>query len=297
MIIIKEEKMKKFNVFTVVIASVLFFGCDLNELPEFNDKDAFVAFEEAKYSFREDAGVLKIPVMLPSANGVVAKVEYEIKDATAIEGEHFMIVGERTLNFTNENSTDTIFILAIDNERRAVDMSLVLELKDAGAIPLGNQAECYINIEDDEHPLANFVGTWECKGESYDDGAAQWNMYFTKDEKEENKLWIENLVLYGSNLPVYGIVNEDMTQIVVPVKQHIGKAPDDKSIAVILLEGYYGQSGNDIPEGGVITIDVIDDDQMEVMDWMESVAYGDPGGQNAYGYYNLFYPNVMLTKK
>ena len=79
-----------------------------------------------------------------------------------------------------------------------------------------------MTIEDDEHPLSFILGTMNAPGLDYFSGAPQsWTATFEKDADDLNKVWIYNICSGGCSpdYPVYGIVNEEKTEISIPVGQ------------------------------------------------------------------------------
>ena len=67
-----------------------------------------------------------------------------------------------------------------------------------------------------------------------------------------NKAWITNLVAeVHASTPLYGLVNEDMTELKIPVGQTVAVSTSYPSI---LFEGFYGPDGEtNIPDGGSVT--------------------------------------------
>jgi hypothetical protein len=153
-----------------------------------------------------------------------------------------------------------------------------------------------VTITDDEHPLLFILGTMQAAGESYYNGPETWNMTFAKDEKDISKIWISNLVNGGSSAstPVYGVVNEEKTEIRIPVNQVIAVS---STYALIRLEGFLGPDGDeDIPDGGYITGAIAEDGTITLADWIASSVYFDANASSFAGYYNVFLSGVTIKK-
>ena len=83
-----------------------------------------------------------------------------------------------------------------------------------------------MTIADLDHPLAFMLGTFSASGESKYDGATTWNVEIKKDDSDVNKVWIYKILPTGTNdkYPVYGTVNEDKTELRIPVGQNTLKS-------------------------------------------------------------------------
>ena len=98
-----------------------------------------------------------------------------------------------------------------------------------------------------------------------------------------------------TNLDVYGIVNDDMSEIRIPVMQEIYKS---STYPLVRLEGYYGPTGdNFIPQGGYITVEIAaDKNLMTIIDEFGSHVYNDAAATSSPGWYNIFKSGAVLTK-
>ena len=93
-----------------VFGAALFSSCNLNESPKFNDKDAFVAFDKAAVSVKEEGETVVIPVTLASLKGVATTISYEAIDGEgksgAKNGVDYKLADETgTLTFSAEART------------------------------------------------------------------------------------------------------------------------------------------------------------------------------------------------
>lgn len=279
----------------LALAGITLASCE-NEYPKFDDSEAFVAFTSATTSVGEAGKTVEIPVLLTSLSGIETEVSYTIdtENSTAVEGTHFTVEGEKKLKFTKDAPTQKIVLNVIDNDSFDGDVHVSINLV-AGNVKLGASKTCKVTIEDDEHPLLLILGTFTAKGESYFNGETEWTMTISKDADDLSKVWISNLVPDGSGLAVYGVVNDEKTEIHVPVGQDI--VSPSSSYPHTLLEGFYGPDGDeDIPTGGYITIKIAEDGTLSTDDYFGSHVYSDDACTASAGWYNLM-ASIISAKK
>ena len=267
------KKMK--SIYALVAGTLLLASCADNEHPKFNDADAFAAFTKSAMSVNENvqSGELKIPVLFTSLAGLNKSVDFEIVDGTAAQGVNFEVTNaSNTLSFTKEAPEQYITIKVNDNDSFGGDISFSINLKESGDINLGASKTCTVTIVDDEHPLAFILGTFTGNGESYFNGATQWTLALEKDADDVSKVWISNMVPEGTSLKVYGVVNDEKTEIRIPVGQEIAKSSAYSSIT---LEGFVGAEGEEsIPTGGNIIGTIAADGTITIEDWFGSNIEG-----------------------
>ena len=285
----------------LVLGSILMVSCNLNEAPKFDDSEAFVAFRSTELSLGEEkTGEIKIPVLLTSLAGLSSSVDFEIitEGSTAIEGKHFTIVNtSKTLNFTKDQPTQDIIVKTIDNSTFDGDVSFAIKLNDPGDVNLGASQKINIKINDDEHPLLFILGSLTAKGTSYFNGAEEWTVTFDKDATDLKKVWIKNFVNGGSSAasPIYGVVNDEKTEIKIPVGQIIAVST---SYPKITLRGFYGPDGEEeIPTGGFITGTIAPDGQITFVDEFGSYVWTNEDMTAGAGWYNIYQAGVTLKKQ
>lgn len=294
--------MKAIKYILALIAGIYIFqSCDINEQPVFDDKDAFISFRNATLSIGEEKEILEIPVLLTSWAGLNGTVEFDLDTAasnTAVEGENYSILNDsRTLTFTHDSPTQIIRLEIKDNETFDGDVKLTFVLKSpSGSLNLGFEKTCAITITDNEHPLLFILGAMQGFGESYFDGETTWNLTFAKDDADVSKIWISNLVPEGSSAstPVYGVVNEEKTEIRIPVNQIVAVS---SSYPLIRLEGFYGPDGAEgIPDGGYITGEIAEDGTITLLDEFGSHVWSDANATSSAGWYNIFVAGATIKR-
>ena len=291
--------------YSLLAAGVLMLSSCKNELPEFTDSDAFVAFESSSVSYSETKGEVTIPVSLVSLNGLNATVAFNFEDstATAQEGVHFTIASEsKTLTFTPESSTQYITLNIIDNDEYTGDVKFSINLVEPSGVNLGYDRTLSFTIEDDEHPLAFMLGTYDAKGTSYFNGAQEWTVTLSKDDTDPSKVWITGLVPGGSSAstPLYGTVSDDHTTLSIPTGQEVAST----SYPHVLFEAFLGPdvaSAEDMPEGDPV-VATIEETASGTVIYLTNYCFGshvytDDAATASAGWYNIMNGDCVLKLK
>ena len=292
--------MKIFKLALGMAAALMLASCNINELPEYDDSNAFVAFTSSAVSVGEEEGSKQVEVLLTSIGGIETTVNFEVapaETAGAVEGKHYTIEGGKSLTFTKDAPTQKITLNIIDNDTFDGDVKFTIKLLDPEGVQLGASKTCSVTIEDDEHPLLFILGTLSAKGPSYFNGDTEWEVRIAKDDSDLSKVWIYGLVPGGSSSssPVYGIVNDEKTEIRIPIGQEVAVS---SSYPHILLNGYYGEEGDEkIPTGGYLTGTIAEDGTITLQDWFGSQVFSDDAASNSLGWYNLMQAGVTLKKQ
>ena len=283
----------------LMAASMLMLAsCNLNDYPEFDDADAFLAFTSSTASIGEESGTLEIPVLLTSKSGMTATAEIEVvadeEGTGAKEGTDFTIEN-KSLSFSGlEGATQFIKINIVDNDVFGGNKTFTIRLKEGGNVKLGASKTCKVTIQDNEHPLAFILGTYGASADSYfsSRGHFDWDVTISRDDNDINKVWIGNLDPYfavnGYNTSrdcniFYGVVNEDKTQILVPVGQKLGY--ENTELAAFVA----ADPDEDETEGDNIVI--------EIHDGGNTLVITNAWGIYDDGWWNLFRGPITLTKK
>ena len=274
-------------------AALSLTSCDINNMPEFSDSDAFIAFRSSSVSVGEADGSVEIPVMLTSLGGMSATVPISIVDSltTAKEGTDFAIE-TKELSFSPDANLQSVKLTVYDNDVFTGTKTLVLALG-SSTIKLGAAKTCTVSIQDDEHPLRFILGTYSASADSYfsSRGHYDWDITVDRDESDINKVWIGNLdpffLANGFLAPTenyfYGFVSDDKTEIRVPNEQKVGY--EDYVLA--------GFTGPDPDESGLLGTG--DNIIIQIEDGGNTLVI--PNAWGITGWYNLFYGGVKFTKK
>lgn len=241
----------------MTIAMLAFFtSCDdMNEMPTFSDGNVFVAFDKASLSINEDKPTLSIPVTLASVKGVSATVTYIIVDGTAKQGVDFTLADPAaTLTFDATNRTQNIVINVINNPGVFTgDLSFTIKLAEEGSVKPSAEKSCVVTIKDLDHPLSSILGNYSVSAESAFGGTVDFTMNIVKDPNDVTVVWIGNIAGIGDGAGFYGVVNEEKTEISVPLGQtsttdNAGTNGDGK----LYLYGYDAPADAVLKEGNMI---------------------------------------------
>ena len=193
---------------------------DLNTYPVFDDANAFVAFGQVTATVSEDAGEVKIPIVLSSVAGISTTITYELVDSTAKAGTDYIVPDDLTATFSAEHRIDTITIPIINRPgENTKDLIFTVRITNTGTVTDGAANECTVTITDLDHPLSYIIGSYNA---SSADGAG-WVMTLSPDEGDDSMIWfydICNLASWaGDDILYYGVVNTDDNTISIPLGQ------------------------------------------------------------------------------
>jgi len=254
--------MKKITIYISFLAGIVLFfsACELNEAPEFDDANAYVAFDNENMSVAEDTGTVSIPVRLTSLKGLTSTVSFDFIDSTAVKGRDYNLKGGASvLNFDGSEAVQNIQVDIINNSGVFTgDLKFGIRITSSGDVNAGSIDTMWVTILDLDHPLAAILGTYSVYGPNYFSGKPDvWDVTIEKDpDGDVSKVWISNLVVSGTNQKVYGVVNEEETKIEIPVGQTIATSSSYESI---VLEGFDDpdvNAANLLPSGSKLTMEL-----------------------------------------
>lgn len=285
-----------------VFGVALLSSCkNLNESPKFSDKDAFVAFDKAAVSVKEEGKEVKIPVTLASLKGIATTISYEAIDGEgksgAKNGVDYKLADETgTLTFSAEARTQYITVNIIERDGVYTgDLKFSLKFKTTGDVVAGAENFCTVTIIDHDHPLGPILGKYSATGVDLSDGACEWEMEFFKDASDDHMVWIMDINNQGSgwrgtDIMYYGIVDADLKTITIPFGQDSEYVYSNGN--AVTLNGFDGNirttSGN--------CVATIDQSSGKVV-----VDFGTEWGFMAYiddaGYIAAVLPGIKAVKK
>lgn len=285
--------MKKiFYLFSIVLMGSLVASCNINEMPTFNDSDAFAAFKTSSMSIAEDGGTLNIPVSVTSLGGVATTVSYEFVNGSAKQGVDFEDAsGSGTISFGAGETLKNIAVKIINHPGVFTgDLKFSVKFKSAGDVKMGASNTCAVTINDLDHPLSAILGDYACKSMSAWGDDLEWIMNFSKDASDVSKVWIFNIFASAGwadwDTIFYGLVDDDLTNIAVPLGQETEYKYGGTTPCVLL--GFDGEEGWD---EGYMNIAIKDGGKK-----LEFIDYGPwlyiPGA----GSVNIVYAGFTCTK-
>lgn len=258
--------MKKITyLFSIVLMGALVASCNLNNFPTFNDDDAFTAFTKSSMTIAENGGTLNIPVHVTSLGGVSTTVTYEFVNGTASQGVDFEDAsGTGSINFAAGETEKYISVRIIDHPGVFTgDLSFSVRFKSTGDVKSGIVNSCDVTITDIDHPLSNILGTYTANAYTqWYEETYKWTVTISKDNSDLSKVWISDIDpyfgSYGYSTRVYGIVNDDKTEILIPGRQVLVSSYSTALVGFNAVDPYDATSDADIivtiGEDGTLTI-------------------------------------------
>ena len=285
--------MKIFKLALGMAAGLLLASCNINELPEYDDSNAFVAFTSTAVTAQEGGDDVEIPVLYTSLSGLSAEIEVEVIDSTAVEGKDFTVVNKK-LSFTKENPTQKVVIKVTNDDTYTGSRAFTLVLKESG-VQLGASKKCVVSIADDEHPLLFLFNTYTTHlvdywGDEYDIEGT-----ITRDSEDDTKVWFNNIftpwltLSNGFNTSFYGLVNLETNEILIPAGQDTGVKAS--GVSIVLYVGESEELSNEMYDSGKNLI-------VKIVDNGESLVIVNTwGASNGSSWYDRSAGGVTLTKK
>ena len=254
--------MKKIKLYLSILISLAFFSaCDqLNYYPEFDDANAFVAFTSERISVKEDADSVLVPIRLTSLAAKSTSVTYEIIDGTALKGLDYDVPdGASVISFDGSKPVMSINIDILPHIGKFTgDLNFKVVIKSVPGLKIGSNDTTIVTINDIDHPLSAFLGEYAVKGPNYFSSRPDnWNVIIEKDpDGDLTKVWISNLVVSGTNLKVYGVVNAEKNKIEIPVGQKIVNSTTYTSVVLAGFDDPDVDIAGLLPEGSKITMNL-----------------------------------------
>lgn len=254
--------MKKIKLYLSILISLAFFSaCDqLNDYPEFDDANAFVAFTSERISVKEDADSVLVPIRLTSLAAKSTSVTYEIIDGTALKGLDYDVPdGASVISFDGSKPVMSINIDILPHIGKFTgDLNFKVVIKSVPGLKIGSNDTTIVTINDIDHPLSAFLGEYAVKGPNlFSSRPDNWNVIIEKDpDGDLTKVWISNLVVSGTNLKVYGVVNAEKNKIEIPVGQKIVNSTTYTSVVLAGFDDPDVDIAGLLPEGSKITMNL-----------------------------------------
>ena len=159
--------MKKILIYTLTAlsAAAALASCNKNDYPVFDDKNAFVAFDETEVSANEDysknGDTLRVAVTLASVAGLEETVKFEISEPStqaAKAGVNYeLLTTSGTLSFDANHRTAYIEFLTKYDGIYTGDLSFTIKVYGNDEIASGSEDECKVTIADIDHPLSSIL--------------------------------------------------------------------------------------------------------------------------------------------
>jgi len=290
--------MKKIASICLSVLSLAAVSCNVNELPGFDDSDAFVAFLKSSYSIAENGGTLSIPIHASSLSAPAAAISVKVNDGSAKQGVDFTLNNATgVVNIPAGSYEGTLDIKIIPNLGVFTgDKSFTIDLVSAEGFTMGAESSVKVTIQDTDHPLSALFGTYS--GALYDAWGSEYtqSISLSKDDSDVTMVWISNFDPYWSGYctnMVYGIVSEDMTTITIPNKQELDYYPSYYTMY------YFGAdtTDEDWPECDIVLSFDKENGTLTFETGWGTYCSEDKTGNGYEGYWSAYYSGTVLKKQ
>lgn len=252
----------------IILAVFMVSSCEW-DAPMFDSADSFIAYASSTSSVAETGGMIGIPVLVTanlSAPAVSITFEFDAA-STAVEGEHFALVNpSKTLDVSDGWGYDTIWIQPIDNDVFTGNLVAMINLvSNTGGYPFGVVSTHNLTIIDNEHPLGDWIGSYEVAAVDYWSyfGPETWNVSTGPDPDDVNNLIITGIGSgFSEFTSITGVIDLEAMTITLSSGSEIGTHNDYGGPLAIYLADDAGSLYEDpiigtINEDGTMFIDLI----------------------------------------
>lgn len=287
----------KRNIILFVAATVtLLLAASCNRKVEYQF-EKYATLYRSSFSVAENAGELRIPVLVKNTKGADVQVSVKIAEGSAVEGVDYEVVSPANGILSFSGDTDSldvvinIFSPDLGEFTGSKDFTLSIASATEG-VKVGALHQAIVTIEDLDHPLAAVLGEYTATGTSSASGTYSWGVKIDK-HTDLTKVNIIGLADFGETL--VGNITEDQTVITIPFGQSYVASGYNTLFVGFGAGGYYAPSGNLIltrTETGWNQSSDIDDPEMI---WGYGALACDEAG-TPLGWLDYVNPGVVLTK-
>ena len=156
--------MKRNIILFVAAAVTLLLAASCNRKVEYQ-YEKYATLYHSSFTVAENAGELRIPVLVKNTKGADVQVSVKIAEGTAVEGVDYEVVSPSNgiLSFSGDtDSLDVVINLltpALGEFTGAKNFNVSVASATEG-VGVGLISNANVTIDDIDHPLAAFIGTW-----------------------------------------------------------------------------------------------------------------------------------------
>ena len=182
----------------LALAALSVASCDIGKIgkeTKHGDGDAVVGFAKDTYTFKESAGIVKVPISItgsPTDYPFTFDVKAEAIDLVDLASLDKLVLFTQTTDFKDYGNGDVYVEFKItDDTEINEDRSFKLSIVNAKGAELAELTETTVIIKDnDNNPYEKLWGDWVFHGLDYDLAAAEFSVNisggFTDEEVEAN---------------------------------------------------------------------------------------------------------------
>lgn len=227
---------------------------------------SFISFSGAKYTVKENAPEIKIPVNLISDKILETTVTYQVTGGNAVVGEHYtMPNASGVLNVSNDPAKcDSIVICPIDHSGELTKnktVELTLGEITADGIYMGGTSKCTVVIIDIDGGVNLLVGNWT--GSDLASSGKAVSIEFSLDTCEPTEDYPEaNVVIpagmsltdpvgntWDSKVDIYAFFDDDKSELrIYPIQVFAGgNFGDDVGVLYVSMDLQSTMQGTEEP--------------------------------------------------
>ena len=156
--------MKRNIILFVAAAVTLLLAASCNRKVEYQ-YEKYATLYHSSFTVAENAGELRIPVLVKNTKGADVQVSVKIDEGTAVEGVDYEVVSPANgiLSFSGDtDSLDVVINLltpALGEFTGAKNFNVSVASATEG-VGVGLISNANVTIDDIDHPLAAFIGSW-----------------------------------------------------------------------------------------------------------------------------------------
>lgn len=259
--------------------------------------EKFVSFGNGSYTVNEDAGIVAVPVHVYNASSEEVTVTVKATDGTAKTGTNYEIVepASGVLNFAPGETEKNVQVLVKNlRDKFTGNLSFSMSLTSVtDGVATGSFNSINFTINDKDHPLAKFFGTWTGTIASEQIGKLPMNVTIEAVEGDNtySKLLVKDFDPFaatqlgvtsaqGKNI-FTAVVDESKTVMTISARQKVGY--DYQDAYPLFVQG---------TNGGDVTLTLSDSKTLAVSPFG---LYAEVKGE--LGYFDKYAEGCTLTKK
>lgn len=200
--------MKWNKIYTLVLMAVAFAACS-DDSVSWNTGSATVSMQQEELEFKENKGLVSIPIVIEGTQNGPIQVTVKVAEATtspAMDDVHYIITS-KTIVIPADSETASIEIMTVDDTEINEDRSFTMSIDNVQGATIGANPSTLIVLKDNDAAFyEKFIGKWKFKAaKTSDDSPVSYDVNITGfDEGEAG---------YDEILYVSGIMGYSWTQM------------------------------------------------------------------------------------
>jgi hypothetical protein len=211
------------KIFTLAMGVAMFTACSDDD--DWNTSDATVSLTNQEISFKENKGIVTIPITVEGTLNGPAHITVETVETgenPAMNDVHYLITSKE-INIPEDGSSVSVELMTVDDDEINENRTFILRIKDAQGIKIGSQNETLVTLKDNDAVFyEKLQGAWTWS----DNQGNSWNIEIEGyDEDEEG---------YNDILYMYGVMGYSWTE--VPLKYNFDATTKTGSLTLLYGE-------------------------------------------------------------